>query len=155
MPSQDSHDTPSSPRPLSRREFAILSSLGLLGAACASDGGGVTAPAGTGITIVGNTMTVPLTQNPTLTKPGGIIQAAAGQVLIIRVSDTDYRALSSVCTHQACTVSRFDGTTLTCPCHGSQFAVGGNVTRGPATQALRSFPTSLNSTTGVLTVTLV
>jgi len=50
-------------------------------------------------------------------------------------------AIDDTCTHKACSLAKgkLDGTTVTCPCHGSQFDVTtGEVLRGPAQQAVRS-----------------
>ena len=50
-------------------------------------------------------------------------------------------AFDDTCTHRACSLAkgRLDGTTVTCPCHGSQFDVTtGEVLRGPAQQPVRS-----------------
>jgi|SRR4030081_1141690 nitrite reductase/ring-hydroxylating ferredoxin subunit len=50
-------------------------------------------------------------------------------------------AIDDTCTHRACSLAKgkLDGTTVTCPCHGSQFDVtNGEVLRGPAQQPVRS-----------------
>lgn len=50
-------------------------------------------------------------------------------------------AFDDTCTHRACSLAKgtLDGTTVTCPCHGSQFDVtSGAVIRGPA-QRPRAF----------------
>ena len=50
-------------------------------------------------------------------------------------------AFDDTCTHRACSLAKgkLVGTTVTCPCHGSQFDVTtGEVLRGPAQQAVRS-----------------
>jgi nitrite reductase/ring-hydroxylating ferredoxin subunit len=50
-------------------------------------------------------------------------------------------AFDDTCTHMGCSLAhgQLDGTTVTCPCHGSQFDVtSGNVLRGPAQRPLRS-----------------
>ena len=50
-------------------------------------------------------------------------------------------AFDDTCTHKACSLAKgkLDGTTVTCPCHGSQFDVTtGEVLRGPALRAVRS-----------------
>jgi cytochrome b6-f complex iron-sulfur subunit len=44
-------------------------------------------------------------------------------------------AISGVCTHLGCTIGRSEDG-FACPCHGSHFAVNGEVTRGPAPRAL-------------------
>ena len=50
-------------------------------------------------------------------------------------------AFDDTCTHKECSLAQgtLDGTTVTCPCHGSQFDVtSGKVLRGPAQQPVRS-----------------
>ena len=60
-------------------------------------------------------------------------------LLVTHLTGETYYALSSRCTHAGCTV---DATTptLNCPCHDSRFNRDGSVAKGPATQALKSFP---------------
>ena len=60
-------------------------------------------------------------------------------VILLRLSDASYRALSAVCTHQACEV-RPASAGLKCPCHGSVFSLDGDVLRGPAKKPLPVFP---------------
>jgi len=50
-------------------------------------------------------------------------------------------AFDDTCTHRGCSLAegKLDGTTVTCPCHGSQFDVtSGTVLHGPAHQPVRS-----------------
>ena len=50
-------------------------------------------------------------------------------------------AFDDTCTHMGCSLARgkLDGTTVTCPCHGSQFDItSGTVLRGPAQRPVRS-----------------
>jgi nitrite reductase/ring-hydroxylating ferredoxin subunit len=50
-------------------------------------------------------------------------------------------AFDDTCTHRGCSLGAGElaGTTVTCPCHGSQFDVtSGAVIRGPAQQPVRS-----------------
>jgi nitrite reductase/ring-hydroxylating ferredoxin subunit len=50
-------------------------------------------------------------------------------------------AFDDTCTHKGCSLAKgkLDGTTVTYPCHGSQFDVtSGAVLRGPAQQPVRS-----------------
>lgn len=49
----------------------------------------------------------------------------------------EYKAFSSVCTHQGCQVSGVANGVISCACHGSQFdAATGAVKQGPATKPL-------------------
>ena len=50
-------------------------------------------------------------------------------------------AFDDTCTHAGCSLAtgKLNGTTVTCPCHGSQFDVtSGAVIRGPAKRPVRS-----------------
>ncbi len=55
-------------------------------------------------------------------------------VAVFRDAEGVY-AVSTVCTHLGCIVKR-TGEGFECPCHGSRFTSGGEVTKGPAPRAL-------------------
>lgn len=57
--------------------------------------------------------------------------------LLIRSRD-GFQAISLTCTHLGCTLEHQSNLRLTCPCHGSQFDIAGNVVQGPAASALDS-----------------
>ena len=64
------------------------------------------------------------------------------RIAIAKVDDAFY-AFGDICTHQGCSLAEgeLDGTTVTCPCHGSEFDVTtGEVLRGPARAPVRSYP---------------
>lgn len=59
------------------------------------------------------------------------------QAVVTQPTAGEYKAFSSVCTHQGCQVSGVENGVISCACHGSQFdAATGEVTQGPATKAL-------------------
>jgi nitrite reductase/ring-hydroxylating ferredoxin subunit len=60
-------------------------------------------------------------------------------VCVYRFSDTEYKALWPMCTHQGSELQVF-GDSLICPAHGSEFDSAGNVLSGPAEEPLRVFP---------------
>ncbi len=61
-------------------------------------------------------------------------------VIIIHPSENQYVALSSICTHQGCTVAYNASTNeLPCPCHGSRFNINGKVLNGPAQRDLKKY----------------
>ncbi|MFF3396385.1 Rieske (2Fe-2S) protein [Streptomyces sp. NPDC002669] len=77
-----------------------------------------------------------LTSTADIPENGGKIFADRG-VVVTRPKADEFKAFSSKCTHQGCTVSSVSGGTINCPCHGSRFdATSGAVVHGPATVPL-------------------
>ena len=69
-----------------------------------------------------------------------VVDVAGTKVNIARVGG-QLHAFDDTCTHRACSLAKgtLDGTSVTCPCHGSQFDVtSGAVIRGPARLPVRS-----------------
>ncbi len=157
------------PTDASRRDFlktATLGSLALVGSAsllstlvgCGEDSS--TAPR-TG-------ENVPLNLNDpgveALREVGGILRRNFGStrnggrdVIIRRIAQTEFRAVSVVCPHAQCDVGTPNQTSVTCPCHGSQFSMQasnfGARLNGPAPRGLDSFQTAFNPETQILTIT--
>ncbi|MDF1505238.1 Rieske (2Fe-2S) protein [Roseisolibacter sp. H3M3-2] len=160
-----------SPAPLTRRDFVGATTCSLVAAALAAcGGGGGDGPAGpggptggvgvtpTGATFANNVLTIPLDQNTELAAARGyqIVGSVGGQqvnVIVIRVGDGAFRAFSSICTHEGCTVGSFDGSRITCPCHGSQYDAGGAVVVGPATRALAEYRVAFDAAARTVAVT--
>lgn len=68
---------------------------------------------------------------------GGKIFADGGGVVVTQPTSGQFKAFSSICTHQQCVVSEVTGGSIHCKCHGSAFsAADGSVTNGPATKGL-------------------
>jgi len=58
-------------------------------------------------------------------------------IVITQPTKDEFKAFSSVCPHQGCTVSEFTADKIICPCHDSQFSAStGEVISGPATSGL-------------------
>jgi 3-phenylpropionate/trans-cinnamate dioxygenase ferredoxin subunit len=86
----------------------------------------------------------------TLVRVGGSKDVVPGQMRVFDLGGTKVNvanaggnlyAFDDTCTHAGCSLGRgkLDGTTVTCPCHGSQFDVtSGVVLRGPAKRPVRS-----------------
>jgi len=112
-----------------------------------TDPGGGNPPApGTNITI---DLTLP--QNSALNTAGGSIIVQT--ILVASITATSYIAVSSVCTHQGCTVGYNSSSgTIQCPCHGSQFTTTGSIVNGPAAIPLKSYPVS--KTGNILTISV-
>ncbi|MGW4566949.1 Rieske 2Fe-2S domain-containing protein [Streptomyces sp. NPDC004561] len=62
-------------------------------------------------------------------------------VVVSRDRNGALKAYSTICTHAGCPINKLQGTTLICPCHGSEFdAVTGKVVQAPATEPLTELP---------------
>ena len=85
-----------------------------------------------------------------LVRVGSSKDVAAGQMRVFDIAGTKVNvssvdghlyAFDDTCTHMGCSLAKgtLDGTTVTCPCHGSRFDVtSGVVLRGPAKRPVRS-----------------
>ena len=85
-----------------------------------------------------------------LERVGKAKDVAAGTMRVFDVAGTKVnvanagghlRAFDDTCTHAGCSLAtgELEGTTVTCPCHGSNFDVAsGAVLRGPARLPVRS-----------------
>ena len=146
----------------SRREFCSrachLVSAGALGV-LAGCGGGATSPDGGGTPLpvvsaarVPGGLTVTIDTSSPLATVGGmaLVQAPGAYFLVTRTAQDSFTALTGTCTHEACTVSGYSGTTYVCPCHGLEFSTTGAVVRGPASRALQQYTTQFAN--GVLTI---
>jgi Rieske Fe-S protein len=68
---------------------------------------------------------------------GGKIFKEGGGVVVTQPAAGEFKAFSSVCTHQNCAVSEVTNGNIVCKCHNSTFSVkDGSVTNGPATKPL-------------------
>jgi nitrite reductase/ring-hydroxylating ferredoxin subunit len=87
-----------------------------------------------------------------LVKVGKAKDVVANEMLVVDVAGTkvtvanaagELYAFDDTCTHRGCSLAKgkLAGTTVTCPCHGSQFDVTtGGVLHGPAQKPVRSRP---------------
>lgn len=128
---------------LSRRQVLSATALGAAGVtltACssgdssqpstqASESAAGPAPAASGSALVA-TADVPVDS-------GVIVDSGQTKVVVTQPTEGEFVGLSAVCPHQNCLVNKVDGTTISCPCHGSQFSItDGAVIQGPATTGL-------------------
>ena len=73
-----------------------------------------------------------------LKNAGGFVVVSG--IIIANTDGNNYVALSSICTHNACTVGySVQNNNFPCPCHGSVFNANGSVANGPATQPLKEY----------------
>ncbi len=68
---------------------------------------------------------------------GGGIVLPDQEIVVTQPTAGQFKAFSAICTHQGCTVNGVTDGAITCPCHGSSFAVAdGSVIAGPARKPL-------------------
>jgi Rieske Fe-S protein len=90
----------------------------------ATEGGGAAASGS-----IGKTSEVPV---------GGAKIFKGKKVMVSQPSEGEFKAFTSICTHQGCPILKVDGDEIVCNCHGSRFAVAdGSVANGPATRPLQ------------------
>jgi Rieske Fe-S protein len=102
----------------------------------------------------GNVVTLLFSQHPALMSSGGSVATTApgysdpscGQSdIIVFNSGGKYVALSAGCNHQCCP-AKFNGSNIRCPCHGAEWDLSGNLTRGPASANLASLQVCSDAT---------
>ena len=101
------------------------------------------------VTSNNNTIVLDINSSSPLANVGSaaLVQFQNGALLVDRPVKDSFNALSSICTHQGCTVSEYDGPSqqFICPCHGSRFSSSGQVTQGPAGTPLTSYQTQFSN----------
>jgi Rieske Fe-S protein len=71
---------------------------------------------------------------------GKIVRFGSRPVLLVHVADTDWRALSAVCTHLNCTVQyQEDSHQIWCACHNGLYDLNGHVVSGPPPRPLEAY----------------
>jgi cytochrome b6-f complex iron-sulfur subunit len=95
------------------------------------------------------TLDLSLSNNSALNTVGGSMTVS--NIIITNTGNSNFSALSNVCTHQGCPVVFVSAAgNIQCPCHGSVFSVTGAVIQGPASSPLHTYPASL--TGNILTI---
>jgi cytochrome b6-f complex iron-sulfur subunit len=91
-----------------------------------------------------------VTNDPEFLEKGyKIVRFGAEPVIVIRVSDTEFRAFSAVCTHLACIVEYSKARKgIECNCHNGRFNLQGQVTGGPPPRPLAPFNVHLVAQSG-------
>ena len=149
----------------SRREFVVhtchalsLVSVGALVDACSKNPmSASSAPELTRLnaTTSGGIARIDIASTAALSAVGSaaLVNTASGQLLVARTAADAFSAVTATCTHEGCTITGYENSIYTCPCHESQFSTSGAVRRGPATQSLRQFATSFDGSTLSITLT--
>jgi nitrite reductase/ring-hydroxylating ferredoxin subunit len=140
-------------------QLAALAPLAALAQAC--DGGSPTGPSGSApplptinTSAAGGTIALTIGTSSPLANVGGaaLVRASGSEILVARTGASSVTAVTAVCTHEACTITGFEGQRYVCPCHGSRYTTDGAVVNGPATRSLRQFPASLTGDTVTITL---
>ncbi|WP_298322524.1 Rieske (2Fe-2S) protein [Haloactinopolyspora sp.] len=78
---------------------------------------------------------------------GGGVVVNAHSMVVVQPTAGEFRAFSSICTHQGCSVTAVADGQIECPCHGSRFsAADGSVQAGPATAPLPEVAITVDGT---------
>ncbi len=141
----------------SRREFCARTcqavSFLAIGAVIPGCGGSSTSPSSAPTlpsvsgTLVNRTLTITVDAASPLAAVGSAatVTVSTGTYLVARTAQDSFTTVTAVCTHEGCAVTGFANALYVCPCHGSEFSTSGAVVQGPASSALRQFPTSFQS----------
>ncbi|MBN2085270.1 MAG: Rieske (2Fe-2S) protein [Anaerolineales bacterium] len=140
---------------INRREFlkTLAASGGAAALAALLAGCGEAVPTGAGTdSAAGVTLDLAAPENQSLAAVGGALAIGANSLdpkgmLLYRMNESTVLVFSRRCTHQGCVMGEFKDGVALCPCHGSQFDTTGNVVKGPATDALKTYPSTLNGST--------
>ena len=123
-----------------RTVLAGAGAVGAVGVLAACSSGGNPAPSQstpvapkesggtTGGKVIAQTSDIPV---------GGGLVLDDKMVVVTQPKEGQFKAFTSTCPHQGCTVGKVTADTIICPCHGSQFsAETGDVEVGPAMTGL-------------------
>jgi Rieske Fe-S protein len=83
---------------------------------------------------------------------GKIVKFGSRPALLIRVSETEWRAYSAICTHLNCTVQFQDSTRqIWCACHNGFYDLNGKVISGPPPRPLEEYAVHIRGEDVVIT----
>ena len=119
---------------LSRRALGCAAIFGVAGpllVACSDDGGAAPSGGGSSSEDAPRESGAVLVAAADVPVGGGVVLPEQ-ELVVTQPSEGEFKAFTSVCTHQGTQLSGVSQGRITCPLHGSQFAVedGSNVT-GP------------------------
>ena len=84
--------------------------------------------------------------------PAAIVRFGSKPVLLVRLSETEWRALSAVCTHLNCTVQYQEKThQIWCACHNGFYDLNGKVVSGPPPKPLDEYAVRVRGDEVVIT----
>jgi Rieske Fe-S protein len=107
--------------------------------------------------VPSGTLTITVSQFPDLATTGKLVQLDLDRA-VARTGPAEFRALSTICTHQGCDAAVTTGNIIECPCHQSRFNADGSVINGPngasanSIRPLALLPTQYDAQTDKLTI---
>lgn len=126
-----------------RHAIAGAAGLGLSLPVLAACGGEEETPGGSGGATEESSGQVLLAASDVPVEGGTVLEDP--QVVVTQPTEGEFKAFSSICTHQGCPVSRVEGDEIQCVCHGSVFSASdGSVVNGPATSPLEELAITLD-----------
>ena len=140
-----------SSRRLFVRQFTLGSASTIVGAPWAATLLATLAGENSAAAATNGDLVLQLSSFPALLQPFGSVRVSVNPlssgypdgnfypIVISRDDNNAFYAVSSNCPHRGCVVSPFDGYTISCPCHGSQFAIDGTVVSPPASSDLPKY----------------
>ena len=82
---------------------------------------------------------------------GGGTVLSDQKIVVTQPAQGEFKAFSSICTHQGCPVSEIQGDAIVCNCHGSKFSIAdGSVLNPPASEPLEEASTTVEGDTVVI-----
>ena len=141
------HDCSSSCPVFTRRQVLSQAMLAAIGAALAACGDYATAPDSLG------SFSSKVSDQAALANVGGValMTANGSPIAVVRTGAASFIALSRICPHQGGTIGTASSG-FRCPDHGATFSLTGDWTGGQRTSNMRSYPTSYDAATGILTI---
>lgn len=154
---------------LSRRGFLGASTAAIVGCllaqACGGSdptgpNGGVVPPPAGSMTFANGVVTLKVGLIPALSASNGHLVVSAtdsdrrADVVVLNLGGGLFRAFTSICTHEGCTVTGYANGRMQCPCHGSEFDQRGMPVSGPAPLPLREYPVTFDSPSQTLAITV-
>jgi Rieske Fe-S protein len=112
------------------------------------------------ITMCGANLCIDISQTPALQNTDGTLVVTVtapvrDHIMIYRQAEGMYVTVTDICTHTGCGVNYKPSLGhFRCPCHGSEFALSGDVIRGPAARPLKTYANTFDAGTQTLTITL-
>lgn len=116
-----------------------------------NDSQGSSSETNNGISVSGNTITLDLKNSTfgSLNNPGDFVNLTSINLLVLKISNTEFRAFDNCCPHNGSKNSwSYSNDQFTCGTHGNSFSIDGNDVKscnsGSTSGGLKRYTTSLD-----------